>query len=255
MRGHPSPRDPGARKRAGSLRTVGPLLAGYLALVVLVLGFGGWSVTSRISGAIIAPGRLEVAQNRQVVEHLQGGVVRQVLVHEGTIVTAGEVLIRLDARAKKSELQAIEGQYFELQARRARLEAERDDKRTIDFDAALRRAAQGHPEMQGLIDGQVRLFAARRASLAKEAAQMAGQQQQIKAEIRGLEAQYVAQKKQHALVLDELSTKKKLLAKGLVPASQVSALAREAARLEGVMGLEVTHKFSRACIFLLIERT
>ncbi len=91
-----------------------PMLIGLLALLVLVGGFGTWAATTNISGAIIASGQIEVDQNRQVVQHPDGGVVDEILVDEGDIVEPGETLIRLDASALQSELTIVEGQYFEL---------------------------------------------------------------------------------------------------------------------------------------------
>jgi len=240
----PAPSKPAAAPQFGrsgqrwprALRACGPSLAGYFALIALLIGFGGWSVLTTISGAIIAPGRLEVAQSRQVVQHPEGGVVGKILVREGASVKAGQILVQLDATAKKSELSVVEGQYFELLARRGRLEAERDDRQKIAFDPLLLRAVKANPAVQDLIDGQRRLFRARRLSLQKEAQQMGARRIQILAQIDGFNAQNDAQKKQLALVRSELADKQTLLAKGLVQASHVLALRREAARLQGIMG-------------------
>ncbi len=70
-----------------------PLILGFVALIVLVGGFGGWAVMTQISGAIIAEGRIEVDSNRQVVQPPDGGVVAAILVDERDQVAAGQVLI------------------------------------------------------------------------------------------------------------------------------------------------------------------
>ena len=95
-----------------------PMTVGILALVILVGGFGGWAVAARISGAVIATGQIEVDQNRQVIQHPDGGVVSAILVDEGAQVDAGDLLIRLDPDDLQSELTVVEGQLFELMARR-----------------------------------------------------------------------------------------------------------------------------------------
>ena len=95
-----------------------PLLIGLVASLLLIMGFGGWAVMAQLSGAIIASGQIEVDQNRQIVQHPDGGVVAEILVDEGDTVQNGDVLIRLDPRAEKSELSIIQGQLFELMARR-----------------------------------------------------------------------------------------------------------------------------------------
>jgi membrane fusion protein, type I secretion system len=220
-------------------RARGPMLVGYLAVLTLVAGFGTWSVKTTISGAIIAPGQIEVEQNRQVVQHPNGGVVGEILVTEGAIVNAGEVLIRLDDTLVQSELAVIESQYFELVARRGRLEAERDEVVDVIFDQGLIEAGDSNSELQNLIEGQVRLFTARLESQKRESEQMDERRTQIEAQINGLGAQFDAQVKQLVLVKKELEDQQKLLAKGLAQASRVSLLQREEARIEGVMG-EIT---------------
>jgi len=103
------------RKRWSARR---PLFIGFLAVLILVGGFGTWSVAARITGAVIASGRIEVDQNRQVIQHPDGGVVEEILVSEGDTVEAGDLLIKLDANELLSELAVIEGQLFEMMARR-----------------------------------------------------------------------------------------------------------------------------------------
>ena len=80
-----------------------PLFWGFLTLALLIGGLGIWSVLTTLSGAIIAPGQIEVAQNRQVVQHVDGGVVAEILVTEGDEVKSGDVLLRLDGSQLQSE--------------------------------------------------------------------------------------------------------------------------------------------------------
>ena len=89
-----------------------PLTMGLLALVVLVGGFGTWAVRSNIAGAVVSSGRIEVDRNRQAVQHMDGGVVEEILVDEGDTVAAGDVLVRLDDQLLQSELFITEGQLF-----------------------------------------------------------------------------------------------------------------------------------------------
>jgi HlyD family secretion protein len=81
-----------------------PLAIGLLGLLILVGGFGTWAVMSSIAGAVVATGRIEVDRNRQVVQHLDGGIVSEILVDEGDTVAAGETLLRLDAAELHSRL-------------------------------------------------------------------------------------------------------------------------------------------------------
>ena len=214
----------------------GPLTLGLLALVMLLGGFGSWAVMARISGAIIAPGQVEVEQNRQVVQHPNGGVVERVAVDEGDYVEAGDLLIQLDAEQLRSELVIVEGHLFELIARRDRLQAERDDAARVRFDPWLQDIAGTRPEVAELMQGQARLFAARAESMARQAEQLAKRRGQIANQIEGIAAQQEALRGQMALIAEELDSQETLLAKGLAQASRVLALQREETRLEGQLG-------------------
>lgn len=230
----------------GKWHSYGPMAIGYLALIVLVAGFGGWAVLTEIAGAIVASGKVEVEQQRQVVQHRDGGTVGEILVAEGDLVKAGDVLLRLDDTRVKSELAVIESQYYELIARRGRLEAERDGLDEITFDSQLTEVARTRPEILDLIDGQARLFEARLLSYQREAAQMGERKVQIAAQVDGLVAQYEAQELQLALIETELEDQKVLLAKGLAQASRVSALERQKVQIKGRMGEIIAAKAEAA---------
>ncbi|MDU9003057.1 HlyD family type I secretion periplasmic adaptor subunit [Sedimentitalea todarodis] len=213
-----------------------PVLFGLFGLLLLVGGFGTWSVVSNIAGAIIAPGRLEVDRNRQVVQHPDGGVVSEILVDEGDTVAEGAVLIRLDSKLLTSDLLIAEGQLFELMARRGRLEAERDGAETISFDPMLIEAAEQRPEVAGLIQGQERLFTARQDSVARESEQLEKRRGQILDQITGIKAQQDSLQRQVVLIAKELESQQSLLDRGLAQAGTVLNLERTAADLDGTLG-------------------
>lgn len=212
------------------------MMLGLICLGILVGGFGYWSVTAQLSGAIIASGQIEVDQNRQVVQHPDGGVVADILVDEGDVVEEGQTLIRLDPTLLQSELTIVEDQFFELSARRARLAAERDGSATIKFDAELLEAAAARPEVAELVEGQRNLFAARKDSIQKEVDQLGKRTEQIEDQVDGIDAQQVALTEQLALIDKELADQQSLLDRGLAQASRVLALQREEARLAGQVG-------------------
>ena len=219
------------RKRWSAAR---PVLTGVLTIGVLVGGFGAWAVQTEITGAIIAFGRIEVDQNRQVVQHLDGGVVSEILVKEGDTVTEGQMLVRLDAEQLQSELAVVEGQLFEVLARRARFEAERDNANVLVFDPLL--TDTGNPIAPGLMEGQQRLFDARIESEMQEKEQLARRREQIGNQIDGIDAQQVAVGTQLDLITEELVNQQSLLDRGLAQASAVLALQRQQASLSGQSG-------------------
>lgn len=213
-----------------------PVLVGLIALAALVGGFGSWAGMTQISGAIIARGRIEVDRNRQVVQHPDGGVVEEILVENGDRVEAGDTLIRLDPTLLRSRLATAETQLYEIMARRGRLEAERDDRAGIAFDAELRKAAAADPGVRELMEGQERLHRARALSTERAVEQLRGRRQQISRQIEGIEAQREALNAQLDLIREELANQQSLLDRGLTQASRVLSLRREEARLRGRVG-------------------
>lgn len=209
---------------------------GLFCVLVLAGGLGGWGATAKLKGAVISSGHLRVESQRQVVQHLDGGVVGDILVREGDLVDAGEILIQLDGTAMRSELAVLESQLYEVMARRGRLEAEQLGRPAISFDPALAAAAAASPEVKSLIDGQQSLFEARESTMAREIEVMEERQAQISEQIAGSESQIASLGRQSELIEEELVGQRKLLKQGLAQSSRVLALEREAARLEGERG-------------------
>lgn len=212
------------------------MFIGIFAMVLLLGGFGSWATMTQISGAIIASGQIEVDQNRQIVQHPDGGVVSEIFVDEGDTVAAGQLLLSLDPTLETSELSIIQGQLFELLARRGRLTAERDGLDRINFDQRLIERAKLDPEINELMQGQENLFQARRASNAQQVEQLSKRKAQIANQIQGITAQQGALAIQLELIEQELADQQTLLDRGLAQASRVMALQRSQAELIGGVG-------------------
>lgn len=210
------------------------LFLGFLVLLVLVGGLGAWASTTRIMGAVIASGRVEVAQNRQVVQHPDGGVVAEILVEEGDQVAEGDLLIRLDAQQLRSELAVVEGQLLEVLARRARLEAEELEAESLTFAPLLLEIE--NPVADDLMAGSERLFRARLETAKREIEQLERQQDQIADQVQGIRSQQEAIATQIELIAQELESQQSLLDRGLAQSARVLELEREQANLEGRQG-------------------
>jgi HlyD family secretion protein len=208
------------------------LVTGWLALFLLVFGIGAWAAVTRIAGAVVSAGAIEVEGNRQVVQHQTGGVIAAINARDGDEVKAGDVLIELDGDALRSELGIVEGQWFEILARKGRLSAERDGLDAIAFDPEIAGRAD-RPEIAKLIAAQEQQFAARRKIQGEEDGQLKEQQTQISNQIEGLEALLEASESQVALIEQELEGQSALLKQGLTQVTRVLALQRELARLRG----------------------
>lgn len=227
------------------LRMRTPVAVGALATLLLVGGFGSWAALTEVSGAIIAPGQIEVERNRQIVQHRDGGIVEEILVDEGDSVAQDQLLLRLDPSDLRTELTIVENQIFELMARRGRLEAERLGSDEISFDPELLDRAAGHDDIRDLVEGQERLFEARGESIERETEQLQRRAAQISNQIEGIEAQQSALSRQLELIERELVGQQSLLDRGLAQSSRVLSLEREQARLSGQMG-ELTAQMAQS---------
>ena len=213
-----------------------PLFVGGFALVLLIGVLGVWSVNARIAGAVIATGMIQVESNRQVLQHPQGGVVGALLVKDGDSVKAGDVVLRFDDTLLRSDLAIVEGQLFELLARKTRLQTERDGLDAFPPLEGLLLEYEDRTSVQSLIQGQERLFQARATTLKQNVEQIAEQIAQTENQIEGANAQLIALETQKLLIETELKDAQTLFKKGLAPVSRVSALQREQARLLGELG-------------------
>ena len=213
-----------------------PVSLGFLTLLVLWSGLIGWGAFASISGAVIAIGRVEVETREQAVEHIDGGTVREILVREGSQVKAGDVLIRFDDRLLRSEEAILQAEAAELAARRNRLEAEFRNAEAIAWDPALAARAKTGPAVAEVLEGQARLFEARRSTRAGQEAQLRERIGQTRKQIAGLGAQAGAVSRQRRFLTRELDAQRALFEKGLTELGRLLELEREAARLDGQAG-------------------
>ena len=213
-----------------------PLFSGYITLIVLIGGFGAWSIFTTLSGAIIAPGQIEVSLNRQVVQHPDGGVVEEILVIEGERVEAGDVLLRMDGSALRSEHLIVGNQLLDLEARRARLEAQSNEAEKITFPNTLVAAATDNTDIAEILTGQASLFTKQAEAMVQARKQRQTRIKQIESQIEGIMAQQNAITTQIGLLEPDLVVQRDLLAKGLTQAIRVSELERDIAELTGRLG-------------------
>jgi HlyD family secretion protein len=211
------------------------LLGGLAVVALLAGGVGGLAATTELSGAVIAPGTMVVETNVKKVQHPTGGVVGELRVRDGDRVKAGDVVVRLDETVTQANLAIVVKSLNEMYARLARLEAERDDAERIVFPAELL-ARSGDPEVARVIDGERNLFQLRRTARAGQKQQLRERIAQLREEIQGLTGQTAAKKREIELIAQELEGVRELWRKNLVQIQRVTALERDAARLEGGRG-------------------
>jgi len=214
-----------------------PSLRRHMVIVVgcaiaLVGGVGGWAGTTELSSAVIAHGVVVVDENVKKIQHLNGGIVSQILVREGDSVKAGQKLFRLDGADVKADLGIVESTLGQLLARRSRLRAELLGETALVVDEDMLRL----PEAGKFIDSEQKQLLNRRSAMAGMKSQLASRQQQLDTEIQGLTVRLTATSDSMALIVTELKSLEQLYTKGLVTLQRVSALKRSRADLEGSTG-------------------
>jgi HlyD family secretion protein len=223
-----SERDP--RRTIRRLNVVG------LALVVAFVGcIGGWAATSELAGAVIAVGTVIVESNVKKVQHPTGGVVKDILVKDGSQVEEGQIVVRLDDTITRATLGVVRSQLDESSARQARLSAERESADAIVFPDDLT-ARLNEATVATAVHGEERLFEARRNARAGQRAQLRERIAQSDQEILGLTAQQQAKEKEIALITEELVGVSELYQKNLVSISRFMQLRREQTRIQGERG-------------------
>ena len=225
-----------SKAQSPAQRSIRSHLLGGLAVVALLAGgVGGLAATTELSGAVIAPGSLVVDSNVKKVQHPTGGVVGELRARDGDKVKAGDIVVRLDETITQANLAIVVKSLNELQSRLARLEAERDNVDTVVFPAELL-ARAGDPELARSMTGERNLFEFRKSARAGQKAQLRERIAQLKEEIQGLTGQVAAKKRETELIGQELEGVRDLWRKNLVQIQRVTALERDAARLEGERG-------------------
>lgn len=214
----------------------GALGLGFAGLVVLVGGLIGWSVFASIRGAVIVSGWVETEGHNQVVQHIDGGTVKEIRVRDGDRVEAGALLLRFDDALLRSEEAILQSQHAELVARRNRLEAEFLNEDVIAWDPELADLAAADPAIRQILSGQERLFRARNEARNGEAERLRERIGQAREEIKGLEARAASLVKQSELIAEELAAKGRLVEQGAMQKSVLLDLQRGVSNLEGLTG-------------------
>ena len=211
------------------------LAIGVASVAVLMFIVFGWGTLSEISGAVIAPGKLVVDSNVKKVQHPTGGVVGDLRVKDGDRVKKGDIVVRLDETQARTSLAIVTKALDEMDARQARLEAERDGADKVTFPADLA-ARDKEPDVTAAMKSEQRLFELRRSAREGQKAQLLEQVDQLRQQIVGNDEQVAAKTKEIEWNQQELGGIRGLWKQNLVPFNRVTTLERDSARLHGERG-------------------
>ncbi|HEX4158475.1 MAG TPA: HlyD family type I secretion periplasmic adaptor subunit [Rhizomicrobium sp.] len=217
------------------LRTGRVVWTGGSLVALFFFGFVGWAAVAPLQSAIVAPGTVIVETHRKQIQHLEGGIVEDILVQDGQMVKAGQPLIRLDSTQAATALQQIQDEQDELTAQEARLVAERDGNPEIHFPLDL--LARGNePKVAESILGEQSAFGNQKASIKQQTEILNEKKAEDARAIEGFQAQIAADDTQIALIQREADAVGKMVAKGLEPTAKLLDLQRTQADIAGQRG-------------------
>lgn len=234
----PTPISPRGRLR-------GITVAGNLLVLCFMLGLGTWASLAPLESAAIASGVVESESSRKTIQHLEGGIVRKILVSDGDIVRSGQTLIALDDTRTGSEVQSLQGQLWDAVARAARLQAEQQRFERIAIPDALEQDSKQNGVAAAAVSAQQFIFQARLQVHESQLAVIRERRRQVEKEIEGLKAQESATGQRIDIVREELDMVATLVNKGLERRPRLLNLQRELADVEGRRG-EIAAQISRA---------
>jgi HlyD family secretion protein len=211
------------------------MIAVGIAAGFTVGSIGIMGAATDMSGAIISAGALVVESSSKKVQHPSGGVVKSLEVVEGARVRSGDLLIRLDETVAQANLSAVTKSLWELEARRARLQAERDGAAEIAFPDELTSLPSDSPAAS-IVAGERRFFQLRREASDGQKRQLKQQVGQLSEQIGGLGDQITAKKQESELLTKELAGVEQLWEQRLVSITRLVNLQRDSARLLGERG-------------------
>lgn len=219
------------------------ITAGY-AVIFLGLGvFGTWAATAPLASAVVAPGQLSVETNRKTIQHLEGGIISQILAKEGEIVNVGDILVKLDPTQAQGNYSVYQTRMIVLQATEARLLAESVDAKEITWPEDLS-AASKDPSVQEAVKLQTILFEDRKRTKDGQVAIMKARIEQLNEAVKGLRQQLGAVTKQISSMQGEIDRLTSGQEKGVIGKNQLSQMTRGLLDLQGDHG-EITAEIAK----------
>lgn len=207
-----------------------------MSSIVIFLFFGvlgGWFSVARLDSAAVAQGVVETDSSTREVQHLEGGIVREIFVTNGDMVTAGDILLRLDPTRSAASAELFRTQLWISRARMARLQAEIALQTEYTYPADVKETARADPQLARALDEEKLQFAITRGRLDQQIDLLRSQIDQAQIESAGQKESIAIAEDELALVQMDLKNLEKLRESGLVNQTTVTALRRDELQLQG----------------------
>ena len=212
----------------------GPVVAGLATIFIGLGGLTAWAFSAQLDSAAVATATVVVDSKRKTISHLEGGILKTLLAHEGEVVKAGQPLLRLDDTRAKAELEQLRSRRIGLEARLVRLRAEQAGLSELIFSADLM-AAVG-PTAATILSAERRFFFARREMFDRKVdIQQKSIEQQL-AELQAVKSQTDANARQSELLDRELKAIASLVEKGYAPRPRLTEMQTRESELIGTAG-------------------
>ncbi|UOD31174.1 HlyD family type I secretion periplasmic adaptor subunit [Massilia violaceinigra] len=211
---------------------------GWIIVLVGVVGFILWASFAPLDRGVPMSGTVATETSRKTVQHLTGGIVEDILVKDGDVVKAGQVLVRINPTVARSAIEMTRAQYFGALAAEARLQAERGGKSQPTFPKELLEH-KDDPRAREAMEAQTQLMASRQTSLKNELAALEENAAGLKAQTKGLQESMASKKSQGVIIKEQLEGMRELAKDGYIPRSRLLEMERTFMSVQGTISEDI----------------
>ena len=208
--------------------------AGYVILLITFGILGAWAYFAVIASAVVAPGVVALESDRKVVQHLEGGIVQEILVREADFVEQGDPLLVLDNIQVNSEITVLEQRRATSEALIARLVAEQTFAEEIDFSPDLLNSED--PHVKSAVQAQRNIFEDRRSIFLSQTEILEFRAEQLNGQAEGYEVQLAAVERRHALRSELFERMRTGEERGVIESNRLSEMQDEVIQIEASIG-------------------
>ncbi|MEO0465164.1 MAG: HlyD family type I secretion periplasmic adaptor subunit [Pseudomonadota bacterium] len=213
-----------------------------LTIWLFVLGFGvfgglmAWATMAQITSAVVTSGAFRVQGDRLMVQHLEGGILRELNIQEGSVIEEGQVLAVIDGTRSKAQMGILRSQLFSALSQEARLETELAGNEKMELTDELAELADQDPRLLKLFDAQLKIFDANRKMMAGQVKILSERKLQLLEQTNGFDARRNAYNEQLVLLQKQISDMVTLQEKGLVTSTRMTSLRQNESAIMGNLG-------------------